>query len=164
MTKQKIQCYRCNSSFTFEYAHAGFGDEIFFYCNECGMVATVDLYGEEITKGEFYKKHNLLKPIHPHNEKELMLFEDNFKKMKIEISKNLNSCSCGGKFTIDAIPRCPICNKELEWDKIVDEIDKNSGRVTEPCFRKCLKKGWHDIYYFIFSNRMVKDSWESRKK
>lgn len=155
-----MHCYHCNSSFNFEFAHAGFGDEIFFYCDQCGIVATVDTYSEEMSKGRFYEKYILGRKYNTHRKQDLAIFEENIKKMKIAISKGLQPCSCGGKFTIDAIPRCPVCNKELEWDKVVDEIDSNSDSVTPRYFKKILKKGWHDIYYFVFNGRQIRNNWK----
>lgn len=160
MTEKKLHCYHCNSVFNYTSSHSGFGDEIYYYCNKCGFVATVDIYNEKMSAGKFYEKHDLIKSYNPHNKQELRLFEKNFNDMKIEISDNLAACSCGGKFTIDAIPRCPICKKELEWNKIVDELDKNSDSANRHYFKENLKKGWHDIYYFIFNARQVRNNWK----
>lgn len=157
----KISCYHCNGLLEFEYHHSGFGDETFFYCEKCGMTAAVGLYGKEMSEGRFYERFNLVKKYDVRDKKDLLAFGDNFRKMRVEISRHLKDCLCGGRFTIDAIPRCPICRRELEWDKIIDEIDKNSKRFGQPSFRECLKKGWHDIYYFVFNGRIVRNNWKA---
>src|SRR3989338_10806679 len=109
MARGMLSCYHCQSSFNFYSAHAGFGDEIFFYCSLCGMVSCVDIYGKACH--DFYEKHGLLRP---YNKREIPLFAKRFKKMKIDIAQSLASCSCGGQFTTNAIPRCPTCKKELD--------------------------------------------------
>lgn len=157
----KISCYHCNELLEFEYHHSGFGDETFFYCEKCGMVATIDLYGKEMNEGRFYERFNLIKKYNVQNKKKLLAFENNFRKMRVEISQHLQNCLCGGGFSVDAIPRCPICNKEFEWDKTIDEIDISSGRTGQLSFRKCLKKGWRDIYWFIFNGRQVRNNWKT---
>lgn len=159
--RRHTTCYHCTKPLEFDYHHSGFGDEIFFYCAKCGMVAVIHTYSRQMSEGKFYEKHNLMKQYNGQNEKSVLAFENNFKKMKVDISSRLNKCFCGGQFTAEAIPRCPHCGKELEWDKIIDEIDKNSGRGGQPRFRECLKKGWHDVYYFVFNGKQVNNNWKT---
>jgi hypothetical protein len=158
MTNKILHCYHCNSTFSYIYAHAGFGDEVFFYCDKCGMVATIDMYCKEYRP--FYEKHIAVRTYDAQNKKDLEIFEENFSKMKQGILKNLKPCSCGGTFTIDAIPRCPVCSKELEWNQMVDEIDKTSGSTIPHYFKNFVKKGWKDIYYFVFNNRQIRNNWK----
>ncbi len=133
--------------------HAGFGDEIYFYCDHCGMAASVDIYTKEMENGKFYERFYNLST------------KKDFHKMKMEIIKFLKECGCGGKFTVEATPKCPICLKELEWNKIVDQLDKNSNMESPiPDYAsKNIKKEWKDIYYFVFNNRLIRNNWNIKK-
>ena len=156
MAKGVLRCYHCQFSFKFYSAHAGFGDEIFFYCDLCGAVACIDFYRKEYN--HFCEKHGLRRPYAKH---EIPLFAKRFKNMKIEIAQNLAPCACGGRFATNAIPRCPTCNKALQWKDMVDVIDEASESFTPHYFRKFVKKGWRDIYYFVFNDRLIRNNWNS---
>ena len=79
-----------------------------------------------------------------------------------EITKQLGDCWCGGRFTLEAVPRCPACSRELDWGKLVDRIDETAESYTRHYFRNSVKAGWKGIYYFIFNGRLVKEPWKSK--
>ena len=155
MAKGILTCYHCQQSFRFYSAHAGFGDEIFFYCKTCDMVACVDIYREEAR--QFYQKHGLTQP---YQQSEHDLFTARFHQMKEDIARHLAPCSCGGLFTTATIRRCPHCRKPLDWEKVVDGIDQQSDSTIPHYFRRNVKRRWRDIYYFVFNDRLIRNSWK----
>ena len=155
MNEGAIRCYHCGTSSTFSYAHSGFSDEHFFYCNTCGVLAVIDWYAKEYEP--FYKKYIAGNLYNPQKEEDLERFKEDTRRMKLEICQYLEACSCGGKFTVDAIPRCPRCKKELEWDKVLDQIERAFG--ARGYATQNIRKGWHDVWRFAFNKRLVANPW-----
>ncbi len=150
------RCYHCSTTFRYHFFHAGFGDEHFFYCDHCGKVATIDWYTEQYTP--FYEKFISPNGYDSQKPGELERFERDSRAMKSAIIQRLKLCSCGGRFAVDAMPRCPSCKRELEWNRFFDPIDKDSR--PPHYFRDSVKKGWQDIYYFVFNDRVVRNPWK----
>ncbi len=146
-----MDCYHCHTSFTYHFAHSGFGDEDFFYCDQCGAVAIVDWYSKQYRP--FYEKYIHKNSYEAQKPESLAKFSKDKHDMLIEISQHLATCPCGGKFTIDAAPRCPYCKKRLLWKKIREllQLPYTPNNVLPSA-----RDDWsNNVYYFIFNDRPI---------
>lgn len=160
-----VRCHHCTASLTVTFSHSGFGDEHYFYCDACGNVATIDWYTKEYRP--FREKYIKEGSYQAGKKRDLERFEQDTRAMKSEISQYLASCPCGGRFSVDAIPRCPTCKTKLDWAKMVKQFDAIPSAVSH-CFSRYAKKGWQDVYYFLFNDQLVlrnpwKKSWTIAK-
>ncbi len=154
MSENILRCYHCNSSFNFSHSHSGFSDEHFFYCDRCGITAVVEWYTKEYQ--QFYKEH--IEPSYdPSSVGDLAKFEEHTRKTRAVLSQHLQPCPCGGRYSVDAIPRCPHCRKAMEWDKVFDQIaEAFRARGYHP---ENLEGGWHGVTCFVFDGRVIVDPW-----
>ncbi len=159
MDEKTLTCYHCEAAIKYTNTHAASADQVFFYCNKCGIVTTLDRYSKEMEEGKFYDKFLKSKSYDLNDDFYMGQFWLDMKKMRREIEIHLAPCSCSGKFTADAVPRCPACKEELEWDKVADNLEKTTGRTMPHYFRRFIRKGWHDMYYFVFDLQIVRNNW-----
>ncbi len=143
----QVKCNKCLSCFDCVYYHAGFSDQMFFYCNSCGLTNILDVYSNEMRQFRSYERFDNSK-----EDPELTMM-----KIEREVAESLPSCSCGGKFSVDAIPRCLHCTQEIEWDDFIQQID--ISRIDLPKFRDVLKNKWRDRIMFIFNGKFLSNFW-----
>src|SRR6185437_11177695 len=81
-----------------------------------------------------------------------------FKRIDKSIVSFLNPCSCSGRFTASAEPRCPTCLHHLSAVKATSWIEANAPGSA---------KGWrwqgnweNDLYCIIVEGKSVADPWK----
>lgn len=129
-------CPYCKSEFKAQYFHAGWGNQDFYYCNSCSNIAIIDYYcdGYDYLKNKYHFKNN----------------ED--------IINFIQPCSCSGKFTTDASPRCPKCNYPIEYNDVVEQLLKLS--VYPKYFKSAsIQKGWRGEFFYVFEDKFTLNPW-----
>ncbi len=113
------ECTDCGESFAYRIYHNGFGDSSYAYCEECGALGSVSHWAV----GD-----------------DLVLERGPLGEDMIHL---LPSCRCGGRFTADALPRCPSCVSPLDPDKAARWIEENAPGVANG-WR--WQRSWNGLY------------------
>jgi hypothetical protein len=95
----EIECPKCHRTFHIGQKHryhAGFGDVGFLYCDRCPNLVVFSAFDPVY--------EDIVGSVNPW----MLNF---FQKWKVE--RQLERCSCGGRFRFGAEPRCPLCNVEI---------------------------------------------------
>jgi hypothetical protein len=103
---KKGDCEHCGRFYRYSLWHCGFGDNSYAYCDQCGMLGTINYATEQRAD---------LPPL-------------SAKYMEIDESWEpfLNPCRCGGRFRKGASPRCPYCHKALSAAYAAAHVEKQS--------------------------------------
>ena len=83
-------CQDCSGKFSYYLVHNGFNDSAYAYCSACGRTAILSAY--TVPRGAPFEA---------------------FGKIGSGTEPFLKRCTCGGRFTTDATPRCPACRRSL---------------------------------------------------
>jgi hypothetical protein len=127
-------CDRCSHEFAYKLVHNGFNDSAYAYCDRCGCTALLGWY------------------THP----EGLGFRP-FQRIDASIEPFLKPCSCGGRFTAEASPRCPACGHGLSAEKAAPWIEANAKGTAKGWRWQC---NWHDLYCIVIEGRSVSDPWK----
>lgn len=92
----------------------GMNDVFALRCNRCGTPGLVDVYDPRV--------------------EEIRRFEGGAFIQPEAVEKNLEPCTCGGHFLLDAPPRCPHCHVVLEDLQLRQIAGIPVGGTYEPCF------------------------------
>ncbi len=84
------KCEACGRVFHWYLIHNGFNSSCHAYCSRCGMTAILSFYSPQLYKSSAYPGG-----------------------ITSDFEPLLGTCSCGGAFRSNAVPRCPSCSKEL---------------------------------------------------
>jgi len=109
--RSEAECLKCGESFTVDD-----GGGFYFHllrCNQCGETKSIGF--DEIP--ELHQRY--LNGIQEQKNVGITPISENQYHSKIEILAG--NCKCGGKFSFDALPRCPKCRSE----------DIREGETTE---------------------------------
>ena len=130
-----ITCEHCGKSFGYQLIHNGFNESLYAYCDTCGMTALLD--GMEIPKSiTTIIQQGIITP---------------------EIEQNIMPCTCGGRFTHNASPRCPKCLKPLSAEKATKWIESNAPG-TGKGWR--WQRNWIGLYCILIENRIIENNWK----
>jgi hypothetical protein len=110
---KKGDCEHCGRLYRYSLWHCGFGDTSYAYCDDCGMLATINYSNEGVA--EFPEPSGKFQEIDPQWE------------------PLLKHCECGGRFRKGATPRCPHCNEPLSATHAAAHMERQA--VGAP-------KGW----------------------
>lgn len=128
-------CDRCDRSFHYYLIHSGFNDSYYAYCNLCGKTAILDLYSPRLSNPRLQRV-----PLG---------------RIPAELDGRLGPCACGGRFVMNAGPRCPHCRQLLSAMKASPFIEVQAEGT---------KKGWRwqgtweGIYWIVVENRSVRNN------
>jgi len=131
-------CDKCDADFDYILVHNGFNDSAYAYCRECGCVAILNGYCDQIPDFIDLAIHQ---PIHS------------------AIEPYLETCQCGGRFRSNATPCCPACKERLSPNAARAYIELNAIG-TENGFR--WQNNWDGLYCMIVNNSVVYDNWNRR--
>jgi hypothetical protein len=90
------RCRHCDNEIRFERYHAGFGDQGYMYCDRDSTVVTWSAYEPAYAA--------IAGNVNP-----WVLGDD----AKRRVEDAVVECPHGGRFSFDALPRCPHCGSEL---------------------------------------------------
>jgi hypothetical protein len=111
---KKGDCEHCGRVYRYSLWHCGFGDTSYAYCDDCGMLATINYSSEGVAD-----------------------FPDpsaKYQEIDSQWEPLLSHCECGGRFRKGSAPRCPHCNEPLSASHAAAHMEKQA--VGAP-------KGWH---------------------
>lgn len=100
---KKGDCEHCGRLYRYSLWHSGFGDTAYAYCDECGMLALLNLSNEQVSA---------LPPL-----------TSQYGEIDQKWEALLQSCPCGGHFRKGASPRCPFCNEKLSAMHAAEHIE-----------------------------------------
>src|SRR6266700_4091727 len=103
---KKGDCEHCHRVYRYSLWHSGFGDNAYAYCDECGMLATLN-YGNQ-TVADFPR------------------LPTQYQQINEEWESLLRPCECGGRFRAGAEPRCPHCRQVLSATYAAGHVEKQS--------------------------------------
>jgi hypothetical protein len=132
------RCDTCGHGFSFSLIHNGFNDSSYAYCDRCGMTALLDGWSQHIPDGV-----GTLPP----------------ERIPARVEPYLAPCTCGGRFTAKASPRCAHCATELSADSMTHDIESQSTG-TQKGWR--WQRSWASLYAIIVDGRVMRDPWRSR--
>src|SRR5262249_46953663 len=124
-------------SFGYMMIHSGFNESAYAYCDACGRTAILD--GWKRPTGIDIRLHE---PVAPSSE------------------ALLEACSCGGRFSGSASPRCPSCQNPLSAEAAASWIEAQAPG-TKQGWR--WQKSWQGLYCIVIEDRVVYDNWLSSK-
>jgi hypothetical protein len=111
---KKGDCEHCGRFYRYSLWHSGFGDNSYAYCNDCGMLATIN-YDNPAVVG------------FPPLATQYAEIEESWEPL-------LGPCCCGGRFLKGGSPRCPFCNEPLSAQHATGHIQAQALGAG---------KGWH---------------------
>ncbi len=82
-------CDRCDQAFPYYLIHSGFNDSYYAYCDLCGKTAILDSYSPSLSQPRLQRV--------------------SLGRIPAELEGKLCPCECGGRFVVNAGPRCPHC-------------------------------------------------------
>lgn len=111
---KKGDCEHCGRFYRYSLWHSGFGDNSYAYCDQCGMLATIN-YENPLVVG------------FPPLSIQYAEIDESWESL-------LRPCACGGQFRKGASPRCPFCSQALSATHAAGHIETQA---------QCAGKGWH---------------------
>ncbi len=111
---KKGDCEHCGRFYRYSLWHSGFGDNSYAYCDDCGMLATINY------------EHPTVVGFPP--------LSTQYAEIDESWESLLRPCACGGEFRKGASPRCPSCNEPLSAAHAAGHIEGQA---------KGAGKGWH---------------------
>ena len=140
MTQEQSQgtCEHCGRPFGYRLVHSGFGDSLYGYCVRCGKTA-------------------ILGRLMP---RRLGMESCGAGPLPAGSEMKLRPCSCCGRFSGQASPRCPHCGEELSAELAAAYIEGNV-RAGKGRWRKRWRwqRSWGQVYCIVIEERIVKDPW-----
>jgi hypothetical protein len=100
---KKGDCEHCGKFYRYSLWHSGFGDNSYAYCDDCGMLATINY-------------DNPLVAAFPPLSTQYAEIDESWESL-------LLPCACGGRFRKGASPRCPGCNEPLSAAHAAGQIE-----------------------------------------
>jgi hypothetical protein len=126
---KKGDCEHCEKFYRYSLWHSGFGDNSYAYCDDCGMLATIN-YKNPAVVGFL--------PLSTHNAE----IDESWESL-------LRPCACGGKFRKGASPRCPSCNEPLSATHAVGHIEAQAQGAGKG-WR--WQQNWSGVYCMVIDN------------
>ena len=124
-------CDHCGRTFSYVLLHNGFNDSAFAYCDKCGRTAVMAAWSKKPTE---------------------VIFQQG--TLPAHLEGLLAPCECGGKFRVDASPRCPHCHEPLSATLATEYIERNApGTVKGWRWHR----SWKGLYAMIVEGQMIKD-------
>ena len=117
--------------------HSGFADSAYAYCDTCGMVAVLDGWSPKVPQAAGLHLHE---------------------RITRSVEPFLQPCSCGGRFTATASPRCPACSEVMDPIAVTSFIEGNAPG-TQMGWR--WQQNWSGLYALLMKDHFVKDPWAS---
>lgn|GEM_PF-1560471 len=111
---KKGDCEHCGRFYRYSLWHSGFGDNSYAYCDQCGMLATIN-YDNPLVMG------------FPPLATQYAEIEESWESL-------LQPCACSGRFRKGASPRCPSCNEALSPTHAASHIEAQAQGAG---------KSWH---------------------
>jgi hypothetical protein len=90
---KKGDCEHCGRYYRYSLWHCGFGDNSYAYCDQCGMLATVNYSNPDVAG---------FPPL-----------TAQYQEIDESWETSLQPCGCGGRFRKGVSPRCPFCREVL---------------------------------------------------
>ena len=125
-------CPACGTNFPYMMIHNGFNDSAFAYCDTCGGVALLDVYGAP--KG----------------------ISLTFGPISEEVETHLAACPCGGRFRSAAAPRCPACHAVLDAKAVTSFLEANALGAKKGWK---WQRSWNGIYCVVVVKPPVENPW-----
>ncbi len=126
-------CEHCAVTFDYYLIHNGFNASAYAYCSDCGLTALLN--GSRMPK-------NLNIPLH--------------QRISSSSESKLRPCPCGGRFVVNAVPRCPACHKQLSAIAAATWIEAQAAGTSKG-WR--WRRGWDGLYAIIINDRLIDDNW-----
>jgi hypothetical protein len=120
---KKGDCEHCGRVYRYSLWHCGFGDTSYAYCDDCGMLATINYSSEGVAD-----------------------FPDpsaRYQEIDIQWEPLLRHCECGGRFRKGAAPRCPHCNEPLSATHAAAHMEKQAVGAPKGW---CWQGNWNGVY------------------
>ena len=130
-------CESCGASFEYSLIHNGFNDSAYAYCDRCGGAALLSAWSDKAPAGVRLRVHGEIQP---------------------EIIGLLSGCTCGGRFAVGAVPRCPSCKGRLSPEDAGVWIERNAPG-TEKGWR--WQRKWDGLYCVIIEENVTHDPWKA---
>ncbi len=124
-------CEHCQQQFGYWFAHCGFGDCVYAYCDSCGRTAILSLWDKRMPK----------LPNCPGQQ-----------EMCAAMEQYVKPCECGGGFKRGAGPRCPHCHQVLSAESAPPYIESNAPG-TKKGWR--WQMNWSGLYCIVIENKRV---------
>lgn len=125
-------CEACQCTFPYRLIHNGFNDSSYSYCDVCGTTAILNCYDARFLDPPMVAFGRIGKDAEP----------------------LLRPCTCGGRFTSDAVPRCPICNTPISATAASSWIEANAAGTAEGWQWQLT---WDGLYCIIIAGRVDYD-------
>lgn len=130
-------CEACLQTFNYSLIHNGFNDTAYAYCDKCGETIFVSGWSKDIPPAANLKVHGPMNP---------------------EAEALLAPCSCGGRFSASAAPRCPHCLNQLSAELATVYIEANAPGTAKGWRWQC---SWQGLYAIIIEGKSAKGLWRS---
>jgi hypothetical protein len=128
-------CHECRATFAYSLIHNGFNESAYAYCNRCGTTAVLSGWASNIPPDASFQAHVKIAP---------------------GVESFLAPWPCGGRFTADAVPRCPSCHVELDPEAARDFVERNAPG-TRQGWR--WEGSWDGLYAIVIEGKVVGDPW-----
>jgi hypothetical protein len=138
ISKTRGYCSHCASDFLYRLIHNGFNDSAYAYCDVCGCTALLSGWATDIPVEAGLVIHARITP---------------------SVEPFLRRCSCGGRFTSRAAPRCPHCQFELSAGDATSFLEANAPGTDVGWRWQC---SWDGLYCIIIGDRVTYDPWAHR--
>jgi hypothetical protein len=123
------------ASFAYALIHSGFNDSAYAYCDRCGVTAILSGWSADIPAQAGLQLHERITP---------------------SVEPFLAPCSCGGRFSASASPRCPTCDEPLDANTAGQFIEADALGAAQG-WR--WQRSWDGLYAIIINGREVQDPW-----
>ena len=130
-------CDNCNKMFEYTLTHSGVENSSYAYCARCGKTAILDV-------------HDAHFPVD-------MVKSSAYKVIAAGVEPHLKPCSCGGKFSAKAAPRCPHCSYELSATRAAEYIERTPPNQAAG-WR--WQRNWHGSYCIVVENSQVRNNFK----
>ena len=134
-SNQRGSCNNCSAEFPYALIHNGFNDSAYAYCDTCGIVGFMSAWRSDIPQSANFRAHG---------------------PVSAQTESLLASCSCGGRFSITASPRCPLCHTELDAQAVALWIESQAAGAAKG-WR--WQRSWQGLYAVIINDHSAKLEW-----
>lgn len=138
MSSAWITCEPCTARSRARIFHSGFSNVEYLYCNSCCCTAILDFFSERsailrdlATRGWWSWRASTTSCS--------------------QIEGTLDDCGCGGRFTFEAEPRCPVCQHVLDLASVKRQLD------AESWWRSDAWRPREDGYFLVLEENSVTD-------
>jgi hypothetical protein len=137
MNTKAVSCASCAKTFSVALLHNGFNNSEFLYCDTCHRVAILNFYS---------RRSNLLLQLADMSGGVLWSWRNSIEANR-DIEMRLSPCQCGGHFSFQAAPHCPICRAALNLQDVLRQLNVRQG----------WNNGWRGIYCLVVEGGIVED-------